>query len=175
MEVREAKCLETGRGMPRWAILWAGDDGSDAMQSKPKRISERQLGRNPGEILRAVKEGETVVVEKQGQPDVAMIDLVDLEILKGVIGYYLHSSRIEPDATFSAAELEELEGQALFDRVLSHYLASTISLGRAAEALDIPWVELRSRLARLGVPVWTGPTDAEGIRQDALVAESITC
>ena len=143
------------------------------MRPKSKQISELQLTRNPGAVFRAVRQGETVVVEKQGHPAVAVVDLIDLEILRSVIAYYLHRPRIAPDAGFPDADLEGLEGQALFDLVISRYLANTISLSRAAAALKIPWVELRSRLSRLGIPVRTGPTDAEGIRQDALVAESI--
>ena len=143
------------------------------MQAKPKRISELQLARDPSEVFQAVQEGDTVIIEQHGRPPVAMVDLVDLEILRAVIGYYIHRPRFDPDAGLPAAEIEGFEGQALFDQVIARYLAQAISLGRAAEALETPWVELRLRLTRLGVPVWTGPTDAEGIRQDALVAESL--
>ncbi len=140
---------------------------------QPKRISELQLTCDPRRALQAVHKGETVVVEQQGRPPVALVDFVDLEILRAVIGYYLQRPRFEPDVGLADAEIEGLEGQSLFDLVLSRYLAQAISLGRAAEALGIPWVELRARLSRLGVPIWTGPTDTEGIRQDALVAEML--
>ncbi len=143
------------------------------MQAKPKRVSEVHLTRHPSEVLRAVQQGDTVIVEQHGKPPVAMVDLVDFEILRAVIGHYLARPRLDPDAGLPAVELEGLEGQLLFDLVISRYLAETIRLGRAAEALGIPWVELRTRLTSLGVPVWTGPVDAEGIHQDALVAESL--
>ncbi len=120
-----------------------------------------------------MQEGDTIIVEQQGQSPVVMVDLVDLEILRAVIGRYLDRPRFDPDVGLPIAELEGLEGQSLFDLVISRYLAEAISLGRAAEALEIPWVELRSRLTRLGVPVWTGPVHAEGVRHDALVAESL--
>lgn len=58
------------------------------------------------------------------------------------------------------------------DLVLVHYLAGAISLGRAAEILEIPWHDLRRRLSRLGIAVLTGPVDDEDARQDALIAES---
>ena len=143
------------------------------MQAKPKRISPIQLIHDPADAFEAVQHGDTVIVEQQGKPPVAMVDLVDLEILRAVIDHYIRRPRFDPDVGLPDSEIEGLEGQALFDRVLSRYLADTISLGRTAEALGIPWAELRTRLSRLGIPIKTGPTDAEGIRRDALVAESL--
>lgn len=143
------------------------------MQGEPKRISEAELSRNLAEAFRAVQKGETVVVEQHGRPPAAIVDFVDLQILRAVIGYYIESIRLDPDAGLPDAKIEGRTGQVLFDVVMAHYLAQSISLGRAAEALGTAWVDLRSRLTRLGIPVWTGPEDAEGIRQDALVAESL--
>lgn len=143
------------------------------MRAEPKRISEFELTHNPGDAFQAVQKGETVVVEKQGRPPAAIVDLVDLQILRAVIGYYVQRVRLDPDAGLPDAEIAGLAGQGLFDVVMAHYLAQAISLGRAAEALGTAWVDLRSRLTRLGIPVWTGPEDAEGIRKDALVAESL--
>ena len=143
------------------------------MQAKPRHISQVQLTRDPGQAFEAVQRGDTVIVEQQGKPPVAMVDLIDLEILRAVIDHYIRRPRFDPGVGLPDAEIEGLEGQPLFDRVLSGYLADTISLGRTAEALGIPWAELRTRLSRLGIPIKTGPTDAEGIRQDALVAGSV--
>ena len=138
-----------------------------------KHISQLDLSRSLGQVFQAVGKGETVIVEEEGQPRAAIVEFVDLQILRAVIGYYIHRPRLDPDAGFPDAKLTGLSGQPLFDRVICHYLARTISLSRAAEALAIPWVELRSRLTRLGVPVWTAPADAAGARRDAAVAESI--
>ena len=143
------------------------------MLPKAKRITRLQLTRNPTAALRAVQEGDTVIVEEQGQPAVALVDFIDLQILQAIIAYYTRDRDPESTAELPATELEGLEGQPLFDRVMALYLSTSISLGRAAEALDIPWVELRGRLTNLGVSVWTGPTDAAGIRRDADVAESL--
>jgi hypothetical protein len=38
--------------------------------------------------------------------------------------------------------------------------------------LEIPWLELRERFSRLGLPLRTAPVDEEGVRQDVIVAES---
>lgn len=39
----------------------------------------------------------------------------------------------------------------------AYYLGEAISLGRAAELLDLPWAELRLRFLRLGIPILAGP------------------
>jgi predicted HTH domain antitoxin len=51
--------------------------------------------------------------------------------------------------------------QARFDLVLAHYLAGAISMGRAAELLGLPWLDLRTRFVRLDVPVRTAPRDLD--------------
>lgn len=35
---------------------------------------------------------------------------------------------------------------------MAHYLAGVISLSRAAELLQLSWLNLRTRLLRLGIP-----------------------
>ncbi|NJN68489.1 MAG: hypothetical protein HC884_18155 [Chloroflexaceae bacterium] len=54
--------------------------------------------------------------------------------------------------------------------VVRHYLAGSISLGRAAELLGIPWGKLRDRLFRIGVPIRAAPSDLAGAQADAEVA-----
>jgi len=36
--------------------------------------------------------------------------------------------------------------------IVAHYLAGVISLSRAAELLQLSWLNLRTRLLRLGIP-----------------------
>jgi len=50
--------------------------------------------------------------------------------------------------------------------VLAYYLGEAISLGRAAELLGLPWVDLRLRLARLGIPLRLGPETIEELRAE---------
>jgi predicted HTH domain antitoxin len=45
-------------------------------------------------------------------------------------------------------------------------LGEAISLGRAAELLDLPWMDLRLRLARLGIPLRLGPQSIEELRAE---------
>ena len=42
---------------------------------------------------------------------------------------------------------------------------------RAAELLDLPWLDLRTRFLRLDVPLRTAPADLEDTRQDVEAAE----
>ena len=45
--------------------------------------------------------------------------------------------------------------------ILSHYLAESINLNRAAELLGIPWLDLRTRFLRLGIPLRVAPVNLE--------------
>jgi predicted HTH domain antitoxin len=56
--------------------------------------------------------------------------------------------------------------------ILAHYLAGAISLGRAAELLELPWVDLRTRFQRLDVPLRVAPSDLQEARLDVEVAEA---
>jgi predicted HTH domain antitoxin len=50
---------------------------------------------------------------------------------------------------------------------MSRYLAGGISLGRAAELLDVPRLDLRTRCLRLDIPLRVGPTGREELAADA--------
>ena len=49
--------------------------------------------------------------------------------------------------------------QAQYDLILAYYLAEEISLSRAAELLDLPWLDLRTCFLRLDVPLRPAPAD----------------
>jgi predicted HTH domain antitoxin len=49
---------------------------------------------------------------------------------------------------------------------LAHYLGGAISLGRAAELLKLPWVDLRMRIARLDIPLRVAPETIEELRAE---------
>jgi predicted HTH domain antitoxin len=50
--------------------------------------------------------------------------------------------------------------------VIAHYLAGSVSLSRAAELLDLTWLDLRTRLHRVGLPVHTGPENMDDLRAE---------
>ncbi len=137
-----------------------------------KRIAREDLTRDPAGILRAVREGEMVVVEHRGEAQAAIVDPVDLQILKSVISYYVERSRIAPEAGLNDPQLAGVSGPARVDMALAHYLAGAISLSRAAEVLETSWTELSDRFSRLGIPLRTAPVDIEDAKQDVLVAVS---
>jgi predicted HTH domain antitoxin len=116
--------------------------------------------------------GQTAVVESHGRAEVAIMDIVDYRITRAVMRYY--AQRLEIDAERGLAD-QELAGaadpQARYDLVLAHYLAGAISLGRAAELLELPWLNLRSRLLRLDVPIRAAPGDLGQAQADVEQAQ----
>lgn len=119
-----------------------------------------ELARNTRQIIRAAQRGQTIVIEHHGQPEVAIIDILDYYILRALVNYYAHSPQIKKGLGLSEEVVAEQPSlQAQYDLVLATYLAGEISLSRAAELLDLPWLELRTRFLRLEVPYKTAPAD----------------
>jgi predicted HTH domain antitoxin len=151
-----------------------------------RRIRKTDLARNTRQVINAVLRGQTAVVESHGQPEVAILDIVDYRIIRAVMRYYAQVPA--PNATAATVdagvEIDESVGlsdervasisdpQERLNLVLAHYLAGAISLGRAAELLNVSWLELRTRFLRLDVPLRTAPVDLDEARQDVEVAES---
>jgi len=119
-----------------------------------------------------VLRGRPAVVESYGQPEVVIIDIIDYHIVRAVMRYYAHQPEIDPEAGLPDQEVEAIsDPQEGFDLVLAHYLAAAISLSRAAELLDLSWLDLRTRCLRLDVPLRAGSTDVDKARADVEVAE----
>jgi predicted HTH domain antitoxin len=138
-------------------------------------LPKTELARDTRQVINSVLRGQPAVVESYGQPEVAIIDLVDYYIVRAVMRYYAHQPEIDTEAGLPAQEVEATsDSQERFDLVLAHYLAGAISLGRAAELLDLSWLDLRTRCVRLNVPLRVGPTDLDEVRADVEVAEAWT-
>jgi prevent-host-death family protein len=126
-----------------------------------------ELSRNTRQIIRAAQRGQTVVIEHHGQPEVAIIDIADYHILRALAHYYAHATQIESGSGLSdEAVAAQPDLQAQYDLVLAYYLAEEISLGRAGELLDLPWIDLRTRFLRLDVPLRIGPADPDEARAE---------
>lgn len=126
-----------------------------------------ELSRNTRQIIRAAQRGQTVVIEHHGQPEVAIIDIADYHILRALAYYYAHSPQIESGSGLSdEAVAAQPDLQAQYDLVLAYYLAEEISLGRAAELLDLPSIDLRTRFLRLDVPLRIGPAEPDEARAE---------
>ncbi len=129
-------------------------------------ISKTDLARKTREVFHTVQRGQTVIVENHGQPEAAILDIADYYILLAAARYHSQLPQIEPDAGLDDQVVENLAAQDRYDLVIAHYLAGSISLSRAAELLQHPWFDLRSRLHRVGLPVRIGPENIDDLRAE---------
>lgn len=130
-------------------------------------VPKTDLARNTRRVLREVQRGYTVVIESHGQPEAAIVDIVDYRIQKAAILYFADPQKYPDEVDYSDSALQALpDEQARYDFAIGHYLAVHISIGRLAEMLGISFVDLRMRLARLGVPQRTAPQTLEELRED---------
>lgn len=140
-----------------------------------RRIRKTDLSRNTREVINAVLRGQTTVVESHGQPEVAILDIVDYRMIRAVMRYYAQRAEIQVEEGLSEGEVAALDApQEQMNVVLAQYLAGGISLGRAAELLGLSWLDLRTRFLRLDVPLRTAPTDLAEAQADAEAAEAWT-
>jgi len=136
-----------------------------------QRVRKTDLARHTRRVINAVLRGQTAVVESHGQPEVAIMDIIDYRIMRAVMRYHARPPEIDLEAGLSDQEVAALsDPQDRFDLVLAYYLAGAISLGRAAELLGLPWLDLRTRFLRLDVPLRTAPANLTEAGQDVEVA-----
>jgi len=139
------------------------------------RIRKTDLARNTRQVIRAVQRGQTAVVESHGQPEAAIMDILDYRIVRAVMRYYARRSEIDPEIQVEDGLADEqvaalVNAQARYNLVLAHYLVGAISLSRAAELLGLSWLDLRTRCLRLDVPLRTAPADLDEARADVEAA-----
>jgi hypothetical protein len=135
-------------------------------------IPKTELARNTRKVINTVLRGRPALVESYGQPEVAILDVIDYYLVRAALRYFARMPVADPEAGLSDAELAAETGmQARFDLALARYLSGAISLGRAAEVLGLSWLDLRARLGRLDVPIRAAPSDAGGAQADAEAAE----
>lgn len=138
-----------------------------------RRIRKTDLARNTRQVIHGVLRGQTVVVESHGQPEVAILDILDYRIIRAVMHYYAHEPDVDVGAGLSDVRLAAIsDPQERSNQVLAHYLAGSISLARAAELLDLSWLDLRTRFLRLDVPLRTAPADLSEAQADVEMAEA---
>jgi len=129
-----------------------------------QRVRKTDLARNTRQVIRNVQRGQTVLVESHGQAEAAIMDILDYRILRAFLAYHTRPPKVESKG-LDAENLSGLDDpQQICDLVLAHYLAGAISLGKAAELLELPALDLQARFQRLDVPLKLGPKD----RQSAL-------
>ena len=138
-----------------------------------QRVRKTDLARSTRQVINNVLRGQTAVVESHGQPEVAIMDIVDYRITRAVMRYYAQQPEIDVEEGLADQQVTSTsDPQEGFNLILAHYLAGAISLGRAAELLELPWVDLRTRFQRLDVPLRVAPSDLQEARLDVEVAEA---
>lgn len=136
-----------------------------------RHIRKTDLARNTRQVINDVLRGQTAVVESHGQPEVAIMDIVDYRITRAVMRYYAQQPEIDVEAGLSDQKVAATsDPQNRFNLVLAHYLAGAVSLGRAAELLEFPWLDLRTRFLRLDVLLRAAPSDVAEAKADVEVA-----
>ena len=135
-------------------------------------IPKTQLARQARQVILAVQRGQTVVVEHHGQPEAAIMDIMDYYLLRAVLRFHTQTLPAGADAGLSDAETAAAETpQARVDLVMAHYLAGGISLSRAAELLARTWLDLRTRCLRLEIPLRGGPQSTAELAAELEEAE----
>ena len=138
-----------------------------------QRVRKTDLARSTRQVINNVLRGQTAVVESHGQPEVAIMDIVDYRITRAVMRYYAQQPEIDVEEGLADQQVTSTsDAQERFNLILAHYLAGAISLGRAAELLELPWVDLRTRFQRLDVPLRVALSDLQEARLDVEVAEA---
>ena len=137
-----------------------------------QRIPKTELARKTRQVIREVQRGYTVLVENHGQAEVAIMDIVDYRILRAFLTYHSSPPQVESSG-ISAERLEKMDDQQqVYELVLAHYLGGAISLGRAAELLALPALDLQMRFRRLDLPLKPGVNDEETAFNEANAARN---
>lgn len=122
------------------------------------RISPAELANRTHEIVDQVRRGEWTVVESQGREQVVLMDALDYRLLRALAAYAMRAEGEQP--------LEETAETS----VLRDYLDEEISLGKAAELLQLTRFELMDRFKRLGIALRLGPASLEEARAEIAAA-----
>jgi hypothetical protein len=134
-------------------------------------IPKTELARNTRQIIRAVQRGQTAIIESHGQPEVAIVDIIDYQIMRAVLSYYNHPVEVDTAAGLANDVVAAASPpQERYNLVLAHYLGGAISLSRAAELLELSWLDLRTRCLRLDIPLRHAPADLAEAKEDVETA-----
>lgn len=138
-----------------------------------QRVRKTDLARNTRQVIRNVQRGQTVLVESHGQAEAAIMDILDYRILRAFLAYHTRPPEVNSEG-LNAENLRELDDpQQVCELILAHYLAGTISLGRAAELLELPALDLQARFQRLDVPLKLGPKDGQSALDEVNAARDL--
>lgn len=138
-------------------------------------ISRTDLARRTRQVVDQARRGHIFVVESYGEEQVAILDILDYHLLCAVAAYRTSApsqvpTRADVGLTDEAVQqaVAQAEGnvQAAWNIVMAAYLEERISLGRAAQLLNLSRFDLLERFHRLGLPLNLGPTSADEARAE---------
>jgi prevent-host-death family protein len=119
-------------------------------------ISPSDLSQRTREILDRVQEGELAVVASGGEERIVLLDALDYRVLRA-LAFFVTGGDAGP-------------GDPLESQVLRDYLDERISLGKAAQLLQVSRFELEASFQRLGIPVRRGPLSIEDAQAEIATA-----
>lgn len=136
-----------------------------------QHVPRTDLARRTRQVLGAVQRGQIAIIEGHGQPEVAIIDIVDYWLTRAVMVYYARPQAIDRSQGLSAETVQQVTSkQERYNLVMAHYLAEAISLARAAELLQVSWFDLRNRAIRLDIPLRPAPDSLNEANEDVATA-----
>ena len=92
-----------------------------------QRVRKTDLARNTSQVIRDVLRGQAAVVESHGQPEVAIIDIIDYQIQRAFIHYYAQEPALKENVTMTyQATATVADEQERYNRSLAQYLAGLI-------------------------------------------------
>lgn len=137
-----------------------------------QRVRKTDLVRNMRQVIQSVQRGQTALIESHGQPEVAIVDIIDYRLSRAVLHYHVQLPEIDSTAGLPDEAVEALpDEQARYNLVMAHYLADSLSLARTAELLGLTWLDLRTRCLRLDIPLRVAPVDRAEAEADVAVAK----
>lgn len=138
------------------------------------KVRKSDLARNTRQIIRDVLRGRTAVVENHGQAEVAIVDIIDYRLQRAFIYYHVEKPSLSELDDLSGQEFRHFsDEQELFNRVLAYFLAGIISLARAAELLELTFLDLRTRLLNLGIPLSLGTQTLDELGSEVNIIERL--
>lgn len=138
-------------------------------------ISRTDLARRTRQVMDQARHGRIFVVESYGEEQVAILDILDYHLLCAVAAYRTSADSqqttlpevgLTDEAVQQAVTQAGGNAQAAWNRVMAAYWEGHISLGRAAQLLNLSRFDLLERLHRLGLPLNAGPTSADEARAE---------
>lgn len=108
-----------------------------------QRVSKTDLALSTHQVICEAQRGYTVLAENHGQPEVAIVDIVDFQLQRAAIHYFGIPTEYEQDIEIFESILKSLPtNQGGFNLVTGHYLKVHIRTGCSAELLGMSHPEL---------------------------------